>query len=258
MSSVILKIKQGNLEGQVTINLFLKEMPTTAGNFANLADGKFRYPVAEVYRFPDGKTQEMPMTSERFYSSVKGKFYDNLTFHRVVSEFTLSIIQGGCPKGDGSGGPGYSIADEFPQGHPFLRNGRGFVAMANTGKPHTGGSQFFINLAVNKHLDGKHPVFGFVRDNLPGKLPETEEEVELLKKDPERFKDMQFLDLLAMTETDGAGKPVVPIVITKAELVDGPPGYPGKSGPSGAPGETAPPGARQGGGWFSQFIKRNF
>jgi cyclophilin family peptidyl-prolyl cis-trans isomerase len=109
-------------EGTIEIELFDDDAPKTVGNFTKLAG--------------DG-------------------FYDGLVFHRVIPDF---MIQGGCPKGDGSGGPGYMFEDEFNE-HPVAR---GYLAMANAG-PDTNGSQFFI---VTKDaapwLDGKHTVFGRV------------------------------------------------------------------------------------------------
>jgi cyclophilin family peptidyl-prolyl cis-trans isomerase len=98
-----------------------------------------------------------PKTVENFVTLTKKGFYDGLTFHRVIPGF---MIQGGCPKGDGTGDPGYEIKDEF---HPTLRHdGPGVLSMANRG-PNSGGSQFFITLAPTGWLDQKHAVFGKVR-----------------------------------------------------------------------------------------------
>jgi cyclophilin family peptidyl-prolyl cis-trans isomerase len=95
-----------------------------------------------------------PKTAANFLTLTKKGFYNGLTFHRVIPGF---MIQGGCPKGDGTGGPGYEIKDEF---HPALtHSGPGFLSMANAG-PNTGGSQFFITLAATSWLDGKHAIFG--------------------------------------------------------------------------------------------------
>ena len=97
-----------------------------------------------------------PKTTGNFITLVEKGFYDGLIFHRVIDGF---MIQGGCPKGDGTGGPGYTIPDEF---HPDLRHsGEGILSMANAG-PNTGGSQFFITLAKTEWLDGHHAVFGKV------------------------------------------------------------------------------------------------
>ena len=97
-----------------------------------------------------------PISCENFVKLAKQGFYNGLIFHRVIKGF---MIQGGCPKGDGTGGPGYTIPDEF---HPDLRHsGEGILSMANAG-PNTGGSQFFITLAKTEWLDGHHAVFGKV------------------------------------------------------------------------------------------------
>jgi peptidyl-prolyl cis-trans isomerase B (cyclophilin B) len=101
------------------------------------------------------KETEAPITTRNFIDLVQKGFYNGLSFHRVIREF---MIQGGCPKGDGTGGPGYSIRDEF---HPNLKHTKGAVSMANAG-PNTGGSQFFITEAPQPHLDGRHSVFGQV------------------------------------------------------------------------------------------------
>ena len=105
----------------------------------------------ELYR------DRAPKTAENFLSLARKGFYTGLAFHRVIPGF---MIQGGCPKGDGTGGPGYTIPDEF---HPTLRHdGPGILSMANAG-PNTGGSQFFITLAATPWLDQKHAIFGRVR-----------------------------------------------------------------------------------------------
>ncbi len=120
------RVKMETSMGTVTIDLFEKEMPITAGNFRKLAE--------------------------------KG-FYDGLIFHRVIPGF---MIQGGDPKGTGTGGPGYVIKDEITKNN---KNSRGTLSTANAG-PNTGGSQFFINVVDNKHLDSKHPVFGKVIEGM--------------------------------------------------------------------------------------------
>src|SRR5512145_131145 len=102
---------------------------------------------------------DMPITAGNFETLAKKGYYNGVIFHRVISGF---MIQGGDPTGTGRGGPGYAIKDEFSAGN---RNNRGTISMANAG-PNTGGSQFFINLADNNFLDGKHPVFGTVVEGM--------------------------------------------------------------------------------------------
>lgn len=99
-----------------------------------------------------------PITAGNFVTLVKAKFYDGVIFHRVINGF---MIQGGDPTGTGSGGPGYTIKDEFD---PLAKNVQKAIAMANAG-PNTGGSQFFINLVDNNNLNSGYPVFGMVISN---------------------------------------------------------------------------------------------
>ncbi len=103
--------------------------------------------------------QDAPQTVENFIKLVKEGFYDGLTFHRVIPGF---VAQGGDPKGNGSGGPGYTIKDEFNQ----RKHVTGTVAMARPNKPDSAGSQFYICLAPQPHLDGKYTVFGQVTDGM--------------------------------------------------------------------------------------------
>ncbi|MBN1390111.1 MAG: peptidylprolyl isomerase [Candidatus Thermoplasmatota archaeon] len=101
------------------------------------------------------ETERAPITTQNFIKLANSGFYNGLIFHRVIPDF---MLQAGCPKGTGTGGPGYNIKDEF---HPQLRHAKGALSMANAG-PNTGGSQFFI---VTKNggtpwLDNHHSVFG--------------------------------------------------------------------------------------------------
>jgi cyclophilin family peptidyl-prolyl cis-trans isomerase len=106
-------------------------------------------------------TKNTPITAGNFIKLANDKFYDGLIFHRVIKNF---MIQGGCPKGNGTGGPGYKIQDEF---HPELRNTKFTISMATAG-PNTGGSQFFIchNRTNTQHLDRNHTCFGKVIEGL--------------------------------------------------------------------------------------------
>ncbi|RUA11133.1 MAG: peptidylprolyl isomerase [Flavobacteriia bacterium] len=128
-------------KGDILLKLEFEDVPVTVANFVSLAEGTNPY-VADEY---------------------KGKpFYDGLKFHRVVKDF---VIQGGDPRGNGSGGPGYIFEDEFPvndEGNLLLsHNGPGVLSMANSG-PDANGSQFFITFKETKWLDGRHTVFGHV------------------------------------------------------------------------------------------------
>ena len=98
--------------------------------------------------------KDAPNTVANFEKLIKEGFYDGLTFHRVIPDF---VIQGGCPRGDGTGGPGYTIKCET-EGNPN-KHGTGALSMAHAGKD-TGGSQFFITHSPQPHLDGVHTVFG--------------------------------------------------------------------------------------------------
>jgi peptidyl-prolyl cis-trans isomerase B (cyclophilin B) len=96
---------------------------------------------------------EAPVTVENFLKLVNQKFYDGLTFHRVIPDF---MIQGGDPKGDGSGGPGWTIKGEFGA----RKHVPGTISMARTSDPNSAGSQFFICVATTPHLDGQYAAFG--------------------------------------------------------------------------------------------------
>ena len=120
-------IKMQTSQGEIHIELFEDEAPNTVANMIELSEQGF---------------------------------YDGLVFHRVINDF---MIQGGCPHGKGTGGPGYRFRDES---HPDRRHeGPGILSMANAG-PNTNGSQFFITHSAQPHLDGKHTVFGRVFEGL--------------------------------------------------------------------------------------------
>jgi len=124
--------------GTIVFELYEKQAPKTVKNFVDLALGK--------------KEWVDPKTGKK----VKKPFYNGLIFHRVIPNF---MAQTGCPKGDGTGGPGYEFEDEFYEGLVFDRPGR--VAMANRG-PNTNGSQIFITVVPTPWLNKKHTIFGQV------------------------------------------------------------------------------------------------
>ncbi len=128
--------------GSFKIRLFDAEVPNTVKNFVGLAEG--------TQEFVDPKTGQ----------KTTRPFYDGLVFHRVIDSF---MVQGGCPLGTGTGGPGYKFADEF---HPTLKHAKpGILSMANSG-PNTNGSQFFVTLVPTPWLDNKHSVFGEVVEGM--------------------------------------------------------------------------------------------
>jgi peptidyl-prolyl cis-trans isomerase B (cyclophilin B) len=102
--------------------------------------------------------KDAPNTVKNFEKLANSGFYNGLKFHRVISDF---MIQGGCPKGNGTGGPGYTIKCEINR----QKHGTGALSMAHAGKD-TGGSQFFITHSPQPHLDGKHTVFGKVEKGM--------------------------------------------------------------------------------------------
>jgi peptidyl-prolyl cis-trans isomerase B (cyclophilin B) len=131
--------------------------------------------------------EDAPKTVENFAKLSQDGFYDGITFHRVIPDF---MIQGGCPLGTGSGGPGYEFEDEFNE----HKVDRGALAMANAG-PNTNGSQFFIVTAeATPWLDGKHTVFGRVTNG------------------------MDVVDEIANVDTDANDKPREDVTIERVEL----------------------------------------
>jgi len=158
--------------GEITCELFPDKAPVTVQNFVGLATG----------------TKEFvnPETRER----AKRPFYDGLTFHRVIPKF---MIQGGCPLGSGSGGPGYKFQDEFTHDLSFDRPGR--LAMANAG-PGTNGSQFFITVAPTDWLDNHHTIFGQV------------------------VKGMDVVEKIVNTPRGGQDRPKTPMVMKSVKIVE--------------------------------------
>jgi cyclophilin family peptidyl-prolyl cis-trans isomerase len=131
--------------------------------------------------------EDAPRTVENFTTLARDGFYDGIGFHRVIPDF---MIQGGCPRGDGTGGPGYEFEDE-PNEHRIVR---GALAMANHG-PDTNGSQFFIVTAEScPWLDGKHTVFGRVAEG------------------------MEVVDEISAVPRDGRDRPQEPVTIERIEL----------------------------------------
>ncbi|MDU2064932.1 MAG: peptidylprolyl isomerase [Sporomusaceae bacterium] len=129
-----------------------------------------------------------PKTTKNFIDLVNKGFYNGLTFHRVIDNF---MIQGGDPNGNGTGGPGYTIPDEF---HPDLKfNSPGILAMANAG-PNTGGSQFFITVKETPWLDRHHAIFGKVVNGFAVVLN------------------------ISKVSTDGRDKPVKPVIVNKITI----------------------------------------
>ena len=131
--------------------------------------------------------EDAPKTVENFRKLAADGFYDGIPFHRVIPDF---MIQGGCPQGTGTGGPGYEFEDEIND-HKIVR---GALAMANAG-PNTNGSQFFIVTAdACPWLDGKHTVFGRVKDG------------------------MEAVEAIEAVETEAGDRPVEPVTIERVEL----------------------------------------
>ena len=159
--------------GKVVVKLFPEKTPETVANFAGLAEGT--------------KEWMDPASGQK----VKKKFYDGLVFHRVIPNF---MIQGGCPLGNGTGGPGYQFKDEIAEGLTFDKPG--YLAMANSG-PGTNGSQFFITTAATPWLNGRHTIFGEVTEG------------------------MDVVTAIGNVSRGGADRPTTPVVIKKVTIVKG-------------------------------------
>ena len=129
-----------------------------------------------------------PLTVGNFLKLVDEGFYNGLIFHRVIPDF---MIQTGCPHGSGYGGPGYTIKDEFKKD---VSHEKGTLSMANTGRPNTGGSQFFITVAPTPWLDGKHTIFGKVTDG------------------------MSVVEKISKVQRDRNDKPLQKVVINRIEI----------------------------------------
>lgn len=165
-SSVVEK-EQNSSEGKNPVAVFV----TNKGTF-------------KIQLFKD----KTPITVDNFVTLVNKGFYDGLIFHRVIAGF---MIQGGDPKGNGTGGPGYTIKDEFL---PDLKHDRkGILSMANAG-PNTGGSQFFITLEATPWLDGKHTVFGVV------------------------IEGMDVVEAIGKVKTDRSDRPIENVVIKEIRI----------------------------------------
>jgi len=158
-------------KGDIAVTLFENHAPNTVRNFVGLADG------SKEWKDESGQTRT-------------DRFYDGLTFHRIIPGF---MIQGGDPRGDGRGGPGYTFDDEI---HPELAFDKPYLlAMANAG-PGTNGSQFFITVGKTPHLNRKHTIFGEVVD------PESR----------------KVVDAIATTAVDGSDRPLEPVVIESVTI----------------------------------------
>ena len=161
--------------GDINLVLFGDQAPKTVDNFVGLATGTKEY------------------ADPRTGATTSGKFYDGLTFHRVIDGF---MIQGGCPLGTGTGGPGYQFGDEF---HPDLAFNKPYLlAMANAG-PGTNGSQFFITVGPQPHLNRWHTIFGEVADQA----------------------SRDVVDEITQVRTGRGDRPVDPVVIESVTIDSG-------------------------------------
>ncbi len=184
------------LDGPLTAEELEINNPDISNTMNRIATFTTNRGVIKLELFED----TMPITTGNFIKLAEEGFYNNTKFHRVIQNF---MIQAGDPNSKtantasyGKGGPGYTIEDEFVEG-PLLTNVRGTIAMANTGQPNSGGSQFFINTVDNTNLDfgddaapmSNHPVFGRVVDG------------------------MDVVDAIGTTPTGPNDLPVEPVVI---------------------------------------------
>lgn len=139
--------------------------------------------------YPD----KAPITVENFEKLAKDGFYDGLCFHRIISGF---MIQGGCPEGNGTGNPGYSIKGEFSSNgvENSIKHVRGVISMARSARPDSAGSQFFIMHMDASYLDGQYAAFGKV------------------------IEGMEIVDEIASVKTDANDAPLTPQIIKKIEV----------------------------------------
>jgi peptidyl-prolyl cis-trans isomerase A (cyclophilin A) len=158
--------------GEITCRLFPDKAPKAVENFRGLAEG--------AKEFTDAKTG----------ARTKRRYYDGLVFHRVIPKF---MIQGGCPQGTGTGGPGYQFEDEFAGDLGFDRPGK--LAMANAGA-NTNGSQFFISVAASTWLNGRHTIFGEV------------------------VKGQDVVDKISNVPRDGSDRPRTPVTMNAVKIVE--------------------------------------
>jgi len=141
-------------EGDIEVELYDERVPNTVENFVGLAEGADDYDAAEVG--PGTGAWEDPESGEKRIDPL----YDDVDIHRIIDDF---MIQMGDPTGTGRGGPGYTFEDEFDD--DLTHDEAGLLSMANRG-PDTNGSQFFITLGAQHHLNGKHAIFGEVTDGM--------------------------------------------------------------------------------------------
>lgn len=138
-------------------------------------------------------SEAAPETVKNFVSLVEQGFYDGLTFHRVIPGF---VIQGGCPQGNGTGGPGYTIKGEFASNgfNNPIKHERGVISMARSGHPDSAGSQFFIMVAKSPHLDGDYAAFGQVLEGMEAvdQIVSVERDFSDQPRTPQRMKEVRL------------------------------------------------------------------